>query len=67
MPGDNEKVINIYKITDKLTTKDRIRRDTSSSDSYVLPKSYQELSGAKIKIDTCLIVTNNAVYKIRLK
>ncbi|XP_017773369.1 PREDICTED: uncharacterized protein LOC108560363 [Nicrophorus vespilloides] len=59
---ENERILNIYKVTD--TTLLKGRKDNKKEKSYSLPKTVDELNIPKMKIDTCVIVTNNSVYRI---
>ncbi|KAI4462030.1 regulator of chromosome condensation [Holotrichia oblita] len=64
--NQSEKILNVYKFTDVTLDRARWTKDDKkeSSKTFVLPKSVNDLNIHKVKIDTCVIVTTNSVYKL---
>ncbi|KAK4876051.1 hypothetical protein RN001_012473 [Aquatica leii] len=64
---NDEKIVNIFKLSDTTLFGDsKPKEDRKSSKEPLLPNSIDQLKLRKPKIDTCVIVTNKAVYKINL-
>lgn len=65
---EEERILNIFKLTDIAVIKDKrciiSKKDT---DKIVLPRSINDLNIDKIKIDTCIIVTNKAIYRVLIR
>lgn len=63
-----EKILNVYKLADVTLDKIRWSKDDNRKDkenrTFILPKAVNDLNIRKIKIDTCVIVTTNSVYKL---
>lgn len=56
----------MYKFTDVTLDKARWPKDDKKENSktFTLPKTVDDLNIHKVKIDTCVIVTTNSVYKL---
>ncbi|KAF5306974.1 hypothetical protein FQR65_LT07196 [Abscondita terminalis] len=63
---NNEKILSIFKLSDTSLFSDSKPKDELKSKDSVLPNNIDQLKIRKPKIDTCVIVTNRAVYKISL-
>lgn len=67
MARENEKILNMYKSTDFTPGRERKKKeDTKTEKANILPKTVEELPIRKVKVDTCVIVTNFGVYKLSL-
>lgn len=65
---ENQKILNIYKMTD--LSFGRLRKakdDLKKEKQFEMPKSVDDLMIRRPKIDTCVVVTDTSVYKIILK
>lgn len=67
VPKENEKILNIFKLTDLTLSRERRKKDESEGRAHTLPKNINDLLISRVKIDTCIIVTNVAVYKVVIK
>lgn len=65
-PNKDEKVQKLFKST-SLAMNLESKKDESKEKTYVLPKTVDEIKIQVPKIDTCVIVTNCAVYKLILR
>lgn len=61
---ENEKILKIYRLTDYAASK---VKQPDPDKSYELPKSIDDLQFKRIRVDTCVVVTMTAVYKIHIK
>lgn len=70
LPNQNEIIIALYKLTD-ITLNNRPSSSAESTEKsetlFTLPKTVQDLHIRNPKVDTCIIVTNQGVYKVALK
>lgn len=64
-----EKILKIYKLSDiNLGKEKRSKEDKKDKGkTYTMPKKVEELNVRKPKVDTCVIITNKAVYKVVLR
>lgn len=66
----NEKILNLFKITDFTLGRERRRKDDGKSETKpnnILPKTVDELLIRRVKVDACVVVTNFGVYKLLIK
>lgn len=60
-----EKVLNIYKLMDLTGGRTRkSKEDQRREKHFEMPKTMEDLSIRKPRIDTCVVVTNSSVYKL---
>lgn len=64
MTKENEKILNLYKLTDLSLGKDRRKKEDQDNRTNVLPRNISELLISRVKVDTCIVITNVAVYKL---
>lgn len=66
----DEKILTIYKLTNSAIYQEKKSSDDSMSDidietkNYSLPKDAEDLDIHRPKTDTCVLVTNQAVYEV---
>nr|XP_022917889.1 uncharacterized protein LOC111427131 [Onthophagus taurus] len=63
---NDEKILDMYKLTDVTIIKGSRKDEKKDNKTYSLPKTLDDLNLRKTKIDTCVIVTTNSVYKLIL-
>ncbi|KAL3269950.1 hypothetical protein HHI36_009006 [Cryptolaemus montrouzieri] len=63
---DNEHILKIYKLADLSAVRLRKCRDDKRDKLFEMPKTVDDLNIRKIRIDTCVLVTSKAVYKINV-
>ncbi|KAF5298189.1 hypothetical protein FQA39_LY02613 [Lamprigera yunnana] len=64
---ENEKILNIYKLTDTtFLFDDSNNKPSKVSKEGELLKSIEQLKLQKPKVDTCVVVTNRGVYKVTI-
>ncbi|XP_019873194.2 uncharacterized protein LOC109601394 [Aethina tumida] len=59
----NEKILHVFKLVDLSSVRLR-KKDEKKDKVYELPKTIDDINIRKPRIDTCVIVTNNSVYKL---
>nr|XP_023021233.1 uncharacterized protein LOC111509680 isoform X1 [Leptinotarsa decemlineata] len=65
---EDGKILQLFKLVDLSSVRLRKSRDDNKKDKlFELPKTVDDLNLQKPRIDTCVIVTNNCVYKIIIK
>lgn len=60
---DKERILNIFKVTDTTIIKNKQDRKDKT---YALPISIDDVNIPKVRIDTCVVITNVSIYKITL-
>lgn len=61
---DKERILNIFKVTDTTIIKNKQDRKDKT---YALPISIDDVNIPKVRIDTCVVITNVSIYKITLR
>lgn len=59
----NEKILHVFKLVDLSSVRLR-KKDEKKDKVYELPKTIDDINIRKPRVDTCVIVTNNSVYKL---
>lgn len=64
----DETILSVYKLTNSVpenkTSDDSTTSDQETKTTYTLPKSPDDLNICRPTIDTCVLVTNQAVYEV---
>lgn len=63
---DKEKILHIFKLADFSSTRLKKCKEERKDTFFEMPKTVNDLKIRRPRVDTCVIITNKAVYKIHL-